>query len=142
MKTTGPQPKNNQLKEPLLCSTAPAPKPGDFALGSVESRAAARAECERRARIEDENAVVVIWTGLPGLFREHSLVIDPPDSLSRYRMPDTSTVEVIRRHWDGQHGSGVTIYVEQTWPDGSVYHGNCLVKSLEEVQRLGARAPE
>jgi hypothetical protein len=114
-----------------------APRPEDFSIGTVESRAAARAECERRARIEDGNSIVVICTGLSSPFREQFPVIDPPDSLSRYEMPDGSSVEVIRRHWAEQQRTGVTIFIEQTWPDGGVYHGDCRVKSLEEVHRLG-----
>jgi hypothetical protein len=108
----------------------------DYPLGTLESRAVARAECERRERALDENAVVVIMTGLPRMFGNQPCSIDPPDSLTQYRMPDGSTVEVIRRRWHGPQGSGVTIFVEQTWHDG-VYHGDKLVKSLEEVRRVG-----
>src|ERR1035441_2063052 len=80
---------------------------GDYPLGVLESRAAARAECARRERILDESAVVVIMTGLPRLFGEQAPVIDPPDFLTRYKMPDGSTVDVIRRHWGGPQGRGV-----------------------------------
>jgi hypothetical protein len=85
----------------------------------------------------DESAVVVVMTGLPRMFRDQPPSIDPPDSLHHYEMPDGSTVEVIRRHWSGPQGRGVTIFVEQMWRDGGAYHGDRLVKSLEEVHRLG-----
>ncbi len=111
--------------------------PGDYPLGTSQSRAAARAECERRERVLDDNAVVLIMSGLPRIFGHQGPVVDPPDSLHRYRMPDGSTVDVIRRHWGGPNGRGVTIFVEQTWNDGLVYHGDRLVKNLEEVRRLG-----
>jgi hypothetical protein len=106
-------------------------------LGSAESRAAARAECERRQRNEDETATVMIWTGLPHFFPDQAPVIEPPDSLHRYQMPDGTIVQVIRRHWGEPNRRGVTICIDQTWPDGEVYRGENIVRSLEEVQRLG-----
>lgn len=71
------------------------------------------------------------------MFGEQVPSVDPPDSLSRYKLQDGSTVDVIRRHWGAPPEDGVTIFVEQTWPDGGVYHGDSLVNSLEEVRRLG-----
>jgi hypothetical protein len=109
----------------------------DYPLGTLESRAAARAACERRERILDGSAVVVIMTRLPRMFGQQAPVVIPPDSLSRYKMPDGSTVDVIRRYWGEPNIRGVTIFVEQRWHDG-VYHGDNLVKSLEEVRRVGS----
>jgi hypothetical protein len=112
-------------------------RPGDYPLGTVESRAAARAEWKRREHAVDESAVVVLVTGLPRMFGDQPLSVVPPDSLRRYKMPDSSIVEVIRRHWGGSNGGGVTIFVEQTLQDGGVYYGARLVKNLEEVYRTG-----
>ena len=39
--------------------------------------------------------------------------IDPPDPVSRFKMPDGSIVEVIRRYRGGPHGRAPTIFVEQ-----------------------------
>jgi hypothetical protein len=114
-----------------------APRPEDYPLGSTESRAAARAEIERRASIEEQNAFVVVMTGIPDFTQGQPLVIEPPDTLHRYQVPDGSIVRVIRRHWGEPNRRGVTICIDQTWPDGEVYRGENIVRSLEEVQRLG-----
>ena len=106
-------------------------------IGTLESRVAARAECERRERILDDSAVVVIMTRLPRMFDQELPIVIPPDSLSQYKMPDGSTVDVIRRHWGEPHTRGVTIFVEQTWHDRGIYHGDRLMKSLEEVRHVG-----
>jgi len=108
-------------------------KPSDFPIGSPESRAAARAESERRVHIENETALVLFrWKPRPP--RERTSIENQP-GLSRYSMPDGSIVEVARSHW-GEPGR-TFIWVDQTWPDGRTYDGDCRVKSLDEVQRLG-----
>jgi hypothetical protein len=112
-------------------------RPEDYPLGSAESRAAARAEIERRASIEEENAFVMVMTGVPDFFQGQPPVIEPPDTLHRYQVPDGSIVQVIRRHWGEPNRRGVTIYIKQVWPDGETYRGENVVRSLEEVQRLG-----
>jgi hypothetical protein len=109
------------------------PRPEDFLLGSPESRAAARVEAEQRER---PDSTIVVWcTGLP--WPSGQAVVIPPDSLARYQMPDGSIVEVIRRHWENDNRRGVTVFVTQTWPDGSIYYGEDRVKSLEELERTG-----
>jgi len=114
------------------------PRPVDFPIGSPESRAAARAEVERRIRCEDETATVMISTGLPH-YGLGPPVVEPPDSIAHYSMPDESIVEVIRRHWEGATDRGVTIYVGQVWPDGNTYHGSCRVNGLSDIETLGGR---
>jgi hypothetical protein len=116
-------------------------KPEDFPIGPPESRAAARAESERRARIQDETALVFILTGFPRPPRERIAVANVP-GLSKYSLPDGSIVDVVRGKATEHSEGRAIIHVEQTWPDGSVYEGDCLVKSLEDLKRLGRPLPE
>ena len=115
-------------------------RPEEFLLGSTESRAAARAELQRRGRQALENALVVIMTGIPGTDTVPGpRRAIPPDRVEYHEAPDGSVVEMVYRHWGGNGRNGVTIYIEQTWPDGSVYqdrNGPCYVKSLAEALRL------
>lgn len=94
-------------------------RPGDFPPGSMLSRAMARREYDRRQRLLEESAAVVIMTGFP--FPDGQPVISPPDSIAYFRAQDGSIVEVIRRFWDSDRESGLTIGIDQKWPDGSLY---------------------
>jgi hypothetical protein len=49
---------NNQERKPLLSVTNPGPRPGDFPIGSLESRAAARALVESKGKKEAFRIVV------------------------------------------------------------------------------------
>jgi hypothetical protein len=101
------------------------PRAGDYALGSIESRAAARAMMRGSGIV----TAVVITTGLPQLIGE-TVTINPPDTIERYLAPDNSLVEVICREYaPGQF----TAFIHQTWQDGSVYNGSSLINTLEGV---------
>jgi hypothetical protein len=115
------------------------PRPWEFPVASPESRAAARAQCERRGLLLEKEATVVITTGLPPYFG--APVIEPPDSVAYYKLPDGSRVELIRRFWEDNARGGLTIYIHQTWPDGSEYlNGTCRVESRSDLERLARRA--
>ena len=108
----------------------------EFAVGSPESRAAARARLELRSRFDNDVFSVdyeSLSTGLPELDFGVSLVITPPDSIVYYEMADTSIVRVICRQYDG---SKFTAFIHQTRKDGSEYHGACRVQSLAELRRI------
>jgi hypothetical protein len=48
-------------------------------------------------------------------------------------------VQVIRRHWEYSGKRGVTVHIDQTWPDGGVYHGEHRVESVAELDKLPKR---
>ncbi len=123
-----------QSEDPGLPATNVGPKPGDFPIGSIESRAAARAQLDRARYTERQVDVVVILSGL-GL-RDCRPAITPPDSLEYYQAPDSSIVQVVYRNWWGQDQDGVTAFITQVKADGEAYRGDCLIESLEEAQRL------
>ncbi len=83
--------------------------PGDFQLGSLESRAAARAMLKRSATV----SCVVITTGLPLPLCEKRVVV-LPDSLAYYLAADDSVVSVIFR----ENENKLTAFVDQTWNGG------------------------
>jgi hypothetical protein len=105
-------------------------KPGDFPIGSVESRAAARmllGRCNITA--------VIVSTGLP-LPVMGPPVINPPDTLAYYLAPDKSIVGVICR----EHEAGKFVAcIHQTWSDGGEYRGNHLIADLGMCRGFAAR---
>ena len=103
------------------------PNPADFPVGSVESRAAARALLTRR-----DITCVVIMTGLPWPYQE-PVTIDLPDTVAYYRAPDDSVVEVVRREYER---GKFTAFIDQTWNDGSVYQGDHRVNSFADLRKL------
>jgi hypothetical protein len=118
-------------------------KPGDFPIGSPESRAAARAILIKQGEEDGEFDAthVVIWTGLP-VAKGEPIVVAPPDTLACYKMSDGSFVQVVRRHWTSEGRSGVTAFIHQTSQDGRAYSGSCEVKGLLELKRFGRRCAE
>lgn len=112
---------------------ARGPRPGDYALGSLQSRAAARSMLERLAEITS----VLIFTGLPGPSIGNTSSVEAPDTLERYLAQDGSIVHVICREWEP---GKFTAFIDQTWPDGSVYQGNCPVQRLTDLEELKAYA--
>jgi hypothetical protein len=94
-------------------------KPGDFPIGSPQSRAAARAILIKQSEEDDEFSAgaLVDWGGLPWIKRE-PIVVTPPDTLAYYTMPDGSIVRVTRRHWAADGRSGVTAFIHQFFADG------------------------
>ena len=110
-------------------------KPGDFPVGSLASRAAARAMLNR------SNAVtcVVVTTGLPSPFMDQEPVVKPPDSVAYYLAADESVVTLIFREYEPAR---FTAFIDQTWKDWGVYHGECRVESLagpKNLRQLGTR---
>ena len=69
-------------------------RPGDFPLGSIESRMAMRAQLAEQG---DGITHVLVLTGLPSYFGPP--IIDLPDSIAHFEAPDGSIVEVIRREY-------------------------------------------
>jgi hypothetical protein len=110
-----------------LTATDSASSPGNFPLGSLESRAAARAMLRRSEII----TTVVITTGLP--WPKSTPVIESPDTSAHYEAPDGSEVEVICREYEA---GKFAAYIHQTWKDGSEYHGHHLVRDLASAQKL------
>jgi hypothetical protein len=112
-------------EEPRVCRTSSecgkgAPmKPGDFPIGSAQSRAVARAMLIKQSEEDNEFSAgcLVIWTGLP-MLKGEPIVATPPDTLAYYTLPDGSIVQVIRRHWAGEGRSGVTAGIHQFSADG------------------------
>lgn len=90
-------------------------RPGDFALGSAASRAAARAHLESRNGefLADHE---VVMTGFPRSYEQPTII--PPDSVAYYEIPDGSVVEVIRREYEP---GKFTAFITQVWPDGTPY---------------------
>jgi hypothetical protein len=70
-------------------------RPGDFPLGSIESRMAMRAQLAEQG---DGITHVLVLTGLPSYFGGPP-IIEPPDSIAHFEAPDGSIVEVIRREY-------------------------------------------
>jgi hypothetical protein len=102
--------------------------PGEFALGSLESRAAARALLGRC-----NITTVIVMTGLPSAFRGQRPIITPPDTLTHYLALDESIVEVLYREYEpGKFAA----HVHQTWNDGNEYHGHYSVANLVDLQKL------
>jgi hypothetical protein len=105
------------------------PRPGDFPVGSIESRMAMRAALSSRG---DGVTTVVIGTGLAVCFVGQPS-ITPPDSVAHYEARDGSIVQVICREYaSGQS----TAYVDQYWKDGRSYEGE---DKLEDFGDLGKR---
>jgi hypothetical protein len=103
------------------------PKPGDFPIGSLESRAAARARLGRC-----NITAVIVSTGLPWPLLEVPN-IKPPDTIQEYLAADDSIVEVICREYEpGRFSAGI----HQAWSDGSEYHGIHLVDNLADLQTV------
>jgi hypothetical protein len=71
-------------------------------------------------------------TGLPQLINGPP-VIKPPDTVEYYLAPDDSIVRVIYR----EYAVGkFTAHIDQTWNDGSVYHGTYVVEDLADLQKF------
>jgi hypothetical protein len=124
-------------------------KPGDFPIGSPESRAAARAILIERSGEDGEFSAdcLVSWTGLPAAKWSKTTTgsaptATPPDTLAYYTMPDSSFVQVIRRHWEGEGRSGVTASIHQYSADGGAYNGSYEVEDLSQLKRFGCRMDE
>jgi hypothetical protein len=83
---------NNPSKEPLLLVTNSGPKPGDFPIGSVESRAAARGLAEHKTEVKKVLRVDIehMWERGPGKL--------PPElpADTRYET-ETCIVEIVNR---------------------------------------------
>jgi hypothetical protein len=128
---------NNSNKYTLPCVTKSRSGPADFPLGSTESRAAARAEFERRQHIEIADQSVGTFTGLPSP-RLRPPVVTTPDSVAYYQVKDGSIVEVIHRYWENEGRRGLTVYIHQVWPDGEVYRerGRYRVESPGQLHGL------
>jgi hypothetical protein len=115
--------------------------PHSFPIGSPASRAAARAETERRLWVDHADATIVFLFGSPRYdgICERSSPLKSPDSIVNYGMLDGSVVSVKRLHHESGGKRGITICIGQTWADGREYDGDCPVKSLSEIERLGRR---
>jgi len=83
---------NNPAKEPLLLVTNSGPKPGDFPIGSVESRAAARALAEHKTEAKEVLRVEVkrMWERGPGKLPPKL----PPDTRHE---SEASVTEIVHR---------------------------------------------
>jgi len=119
-------------------------KPGDFPIGSPQSRTAARAMLIKKSEADGEfdAGTLMVWTGLPWVKRElraAEIVITPPDTLAYYTMPDGSVVQVIRRHWEGEGRSGVKASIHQFSADGGPYNGSYDVEDLSQLKQFGCR---
>jgi hypothetical protein len=116
-----------EREELLLPETVSGPRPGDFPVGSIESRAAARAMLKGC-----DITTVVIMTGLPHSFQGPP-IINPPDSAAYYMAADDSIVEVVCREYER---GKFTAFIDQTWTNGSLYDGNCRVRNFADLQKL------
>lgn len=118
----------------------PSVKPEYFPLGSLKSRAAARVEAKRRELVDEDNALIVNFTGSYHPAREFTPPpANQPNNTTWYRMPDTSIVEVTRQSASTENESRCVIRIEQCWADGSVYNGDWLVNRPSDIPRLGGR---
>jgi hypothetical protein len=70
----------NRSDKKTLPATTLGAKPGDFPVGSLESRAAARAMLHHSQTI----TTVVISSGLPRMFRKENIIITPPDTIAHH----------------------------------------------------------
>jgi hypothetical protein len=111
----------------ILPARSSGPRPGDFPVGSLESRAAARAMLKRC-----DITTVMISTGLPSSFGGPPIV-DPPDRVAYYLAPDDSIVQVICREYER---GKFTAFIDQTWSDGSVYEGNYRVTDYTDLEKF------
>jgi hypothetical protein len=102
--------------------------PGEFALGSRESRDAARALLGRR-----NITTVIVMTGLPSPFRGQKPIITSSDTLTHYLALDESIVEVLCHEYEP---GKIAAHVHQTWNDGGEYHGRRSVENLVDLQNL------
>lgn len=112
----------------------------DYPIGSPESRAAARAELERRQRQMLKNITVICFTGFPLVNAGGPPSEEILRSREFYEAPDGSIVQVGYNFYVEHGKKGMTIMLHQVWPDGEGYHGACRVHHLHEVFRL-PRAP-
>ena len=98
-------------------------KPGEFPIGSVESRAAARRQLEQKKQLDDPfNAELMIITNVNVY---HS---DPPGSFKQYKLPDGSIVRVPKCHTGEEGGSKFVTIVS--------YDGPGKLPSLAELKAL------
>jgi hypothetical protein len=118
---------NNSNEKRDVPATNSAPNPGDFPVGSVESRAAARAMLKRH-----NITTVVITTGLPSSFSGPPIV-EPPDTVAYYRALDGSIVQLICREYER---GKFTAFIHQTWEDGGLYHGNYMVRDFADFEKF------
>jgi hypothetical protein len=75
---------------------------------------------------------VMITTGLPSSFSGPPIV-EPPDTVAYYRALDGSIVQVICREYDR---GKFTAYIDQTWEDGGLYHGNYVVRDFADLKKF------
>jgi hypothetical protein len=92
-------------------------------------------EAPRRRRIEDDTALVMIWTGMPRPDREYRFSVVHSFGHYNYKMADGSIVEVTRHQELSENGSTRMIHVEQYWPKGRPYDGDYLVEQLSDISR-------
>jgi hypothetical protein len=104
-------------------------KPGDFPIGSLESRMAMRAQL---AEQDDGTTHVLVSTGLP-LFFDSPPIIEPPDSIAHFEAQDGSIVELIRREYEP---GKFTAFIHQSWKGGSEYRGGRRVDRPEDLARM------
>lgn len=112
------------------------PGPEHFPLGSAQSRAAARAELDRR-QCTTQETTVLFWVNFPktdAVTPRAEQTIDP-NTVECYRTPDGSIIRVVSIDWDG-NGKRVSVFLNQQWPDGRDYDGTLRVHSIEEARRL------
>jgi hypothetical protein len=110
------------------------PRPGDFPVGSLESRMAMRTALRGRG---DGVTTVVIGTGLAVCY-SGAPSIKPPDSVAHYEALDGSIVQVICR----EYASGqFTAFVDQYWKDGSAYDGKHELENFGDLGKLTRPIP-
>ena len=115
--------------------------PESFPLGSPASRAAAREELERRLRNEFAEATIVVLTGLPSPV-DGPPVTSEPDFVEYRVAPDGSIVEATHRFWEGEGRTGLSIFLNQTWPDGRLYKGESCIEDISEFKELPPLTPD
>jgi hypothetical protein len=117
---------SKQRTHPRLPATVSGPRPQDFPLGSLESRAAVRARLKGR-----DITTVTIMTGLPSPFKGPPAT-EPPDTVEYYVAPDNSIVRLIcREHEQGKF----TAFITQTWAYGAEYQGDNKVSGFEDLKK-------
>ena len=106
-----------------------APRPGDYPIGSLESRMAMRTALRDRG---NGVTTVVIGTGLAGCYRGKPSITSP-DSVAHYEAEDGSVAQVIAR----EYASGrFTAYIDQYWKDGSPYEGKHKLENFGDLGKL------
>jgi hypothetical protein len=114
-------------------------KISNFPIGSPESRAAARAELDRRRHGPMQEVTVVMLIGLPGTNAVRGSQGGKRNTergtIECYKVSDGSVALVISIDWDG-NGKRVTRFLRQVWSDRRDYDGTLSVPSIEKARRL------